>query len=66
VALTDAFVDRFGIVGPSEHVAERFNELVELGLDHFIIVGHGRDVSPEAFRAASQRFTQEVLPRIRA
>jgi 5,10-methylenetetrahydromethanopterin reductase len=65
VALTDAFVDRFGIVGPSERVAERFQELIALGLEHFVVVGHGRDVAPDEFRAASWRFTQEVLPRIR-
>jgi len=64
-ALTDAFVDRFGIVGPPEQVAARFQSLIALGLDHFIVVGHGRDTTPQDFRAASQRFTQEVLPRLR-
>jgi 5,10-methylenetetrahydromethanopterin reductase len=64
VALTDDFVDRFGIVGPPERVADRLNELVALGLDHFVIVGHGRDVAPEDFRTASGRFAQEVIPRV--
>src|SRR5579859_7414580 len=31
-ALGDEFVDRFGIVGPSKHVAERLTELIALGL----------------------------------
>jgi 5,10-methylenetetrahydromethanopterin reductase len=64
-ALTDAFVDRFGIVGPSAQVAERLAQLVGLGLDHFVIVGHGRDTPPEVLRESSARFTQEVLPLVR-
>jgi len=65
VALTDDFVDRFGIVGPSEHVAERFSQLVELGLDHFVVVGHGRDVSAEVLAESSRRFAHEVIPLVR-
>jgi 5,10-methylenetetrahydromethanopterin reductase len=65
-ALDDDFVDRFGIVGPSEHVAERLRELVGLGLDHFVIVGHGRDVSPELLAESSHRFGQEVIPLVKA
>jgi len=64
-ALDDDFVDRFGIVGPSEHVAERLRELAALGLDHFIIVGHGRDVPPEVLAESSRRFGQEVIPRLK-
>jgi 5,10-methylenetetrahydromethanopterin reductase len=63
--LTDEFVDRFGIVGPSEHVAERLRELIDLGLNHFVVVGHGRDVTPEILAESSQRFTHEVVPRLR-
>jgi len=66
VALTDDFVDRFGIVGPSEHVAERLSELVELGLDHFVIVGHGRDVPTDVLAESSRRFAHEVVPRVRS
>jgi 5,10-methylenetetrahydromethanopterin reductase len=64
-ALDDDFVDRFGIVGPSEHVAERLRELAALGLDHFIVVGHGRDVPPEVLAESSRRFGQEVIPRLK-
>jgi 5,10-methylenetetrahydromethanopterin reductase len=63
--LTDDFVDRFGIVGPSDRVAERVRELIDLGLDHFIVVGHGRDVTPELLAESSQRFMDEVVPRVR-
>jgi alkanesulfonate monooxygenase SsuD/methylene tetrahydromethanopterin reductase-like flavin-dependent oxidoreductase (luciferase family) len=61
-ALTDEFVDRFGIVGPSEQVAERLTQLVELGLDHVVIVGHGRNTPPDVFRDSSRRFGAEVIP----
>ena len=55
-ALNDEFVDRFGIVGPSEHVAERLCELVQLGLDHVVVVGHSRNTPPEVFTECSRRF----------
>jgi 5,10-methylenetetrahydromethanopterin reductase len=61
-ALDDDFVDRFGVVGPSEVVAERLRALAELGLDHLIIVGHGRDVSSEVLAESSRRFGREVIP----
>jgi 5,10-methylenetetrahydromethanopterin reductase len=64
-ALDDDFVDRFGIVGPSERVAERLHELAQLGLDHFVIVGHGRDVSPDVLAESSRRIGQEVIPALK-
>jgi 5,10-methylenetetrahydromethanopterin reductase len=65
-ALTDDFVDRFGVVGPSEQVASRLVELAQLGLDHFIIVGHGRNVPPDVLAESSRRFGREVIPAVRA
>jgi 5,10-methylenetetrahydromethanopterin reductase len=62
VAMSDEFVDRFGIVGRSEQVAERFRALMELGLDHFVIVGHGRDTPRDVFAESTRRFAQEVIP----
>ncbi len=64
-ALADDFVDRFGIVGPSELVAERLVNLVRLGLDHVVIVGHSRNTPREVFAESSRRFGQEVLPMVR-
>jgi 5,10-methylenetetrahydromethanopterin reductase len=64
-ALADEFVDRFGIVGPSERVAERLVELVALGLDHVVIVGHSRNTSPAVFGESSRRFCDEVIPAVR-
>ena len=65
-ALADDFVDRFGIVGPSEHVADRLRALIALGLDHVVVVGHSRNTSPEVFAESSRRFCSEVLPAVRA
>ncbi len=65
-ALGDDFVDRFGIVGPSEHVAMRLIELTRLGLDHIVIVGHSRNTPRDVFAESSHRFGQEVLPIVRA
>jgi 5,10-methylenetetrahydromethanopterin reductase len=64
-ALDDEFVDRFGVVGPSEQVAERLIDLVRLGLDHIVVVGHGRNTPAEVFAESSRRFGQEVLPMVR-
>ena len=63
-ALDDAFVDRFGIVGPSDHVARRLVELVRLGLDHVVIVGHSRNTPPDIFSESSKRFCREVIPAV--
>jgi 5,10-methylenetetrahydromethanopterin reductase len=64
-ALDDEFVDRFGVVGPSEHVAARLVELIGLGLDHMVIVGHSRNTPPDVFAESTHRFATEVLPLVR-
>ncbi|HEY3063464.1 MAG TPA: LLM class flavin-dependent oxidoreductase [Chloroflexota bacterium] len=64
-ALTDEFVDRFGIVGPADLVARRLRGLAALGLDHFVIVGHGRDTPPDVLRDSSARFARDVIPSVR-
>jgi 5,10-methylenetetrahydromethanopterin reductase len=64
-ALDDDFVDRFGIVGPSEHVAERLTELARLGLDHIVVVGHSRNTPPDVIAESSRRFGSEVIPMVR-
>ena len=64
-ALGDEFVDRFGVVGPSELVSERLQALVALGLDHLVIVGHSRNTPPEVFAESSRRFAREVIPTLK-
>jgi 5,10-methylenetetrahydromethanopterin reductase len=62
--LDPAFVDNFGIVGAPSYCVERLQELSELGLDRFTIVGPGLGSDPEEARAAVARFEQEVLPKL--
>ena len=63
--LPDDFVDRFGVVGPSEVCARRMAELLALGLDRLVVIGGSRDVDPAALLAANARLATEVLPVLR-
>jgi 5,10-methylenetetrahydromethanopterin reductase len=63
--LTDDFVERHAIAGPSEHVTTRLRQLLALGLDHLIVVGYAGNVDREALADGSQRFGAEVLPALR-
>lgn len=63
--LPDAFLDRFTVVGPAGHCAERLRELVELGLDRLIVVPASRDADPELVAASNRSLAEDVLPRLR-
>jgi 5,10-methylenetetrahydromethanopterin reductase len=63
--LPDEFVDRFGVVGPSDEVARRLRELVDLGLDRLVVIGGSRDADPGELVAANQRLMAEVAPTVR-
>ena len=63
--LPDEFLDRFTVVGPADHCAERLRELVDLGLDRIIMVPASRDADPELVTASNRLFAEEVLPRLR-
>ena len=64
-ALTDEFMASYAIIGDVAHCAERLEALAALGIDKFAITGPNFTArSPQAQQAA-QRFTQEVLPRLR-
>jgi 5,10-methylenetetrahydromethanopterin reductase len=63
--LGDDFVKRFAVVGSADHCARRLQDLVELGLDHIIVVGPSRDVDGDAAVALTRRFAAEVLPGLR-
>jgi len=64
--LTDDFVERHAVAGPSEYVVDRLRQLLALGLDHLILVGYPGNVDPEALADGSQRFGAEVIPALRA
>jgi 5,10-methylenetetrahydromethanopterin reductase len=63
--LSDDFVDRHAIAGPSDYVIGRLRQLIELGLDHLIVVGYAGTVDPDALADGSQRFGAEIIPALR-
>ena len=64
-AVTTDFARNFGIFGPPTHCADRLSELIELGVDKFIIRGVNLDPADPESRAA-ERFVEEVVPLIRS
>jgi 5,10-methylenetetrahydromethanopterin reductase len=64
-ALDPEFIDRFAVVGPPEHCVDRLAELVDLGIERFVVVGPGPDADREHFVTAMQMVPSEVLPALR-
>jgi 5,10-methylenetetrahydromethanopterin reductase len=64
-ALSDEFIDRFGIVGPAASCLARLRELVALGLDKLVVTGPTLGADPIEARAAQERFAADVLPALR-
>ena len=63
--LTDDFMDGYAIVGKPGYCADRLAELSELGVTKFGVIGADFvSRTPEA-QAATARFTEHVLPRLR-
>jgi 5,10-methylenetetrahydromethanopterin reductase len=63
-ALDDAFVDRFGIVGPVETAVPRFERLKGLGLDFCRVVPGSRDAAPEVTGASLTTLATVVKPAV--
>ncbi len=63
-AVTADFARDFGIFGPPTYCADRLGELIDLGIDKFIIRGVSLDPADPESRAA-ERFIQEVAPLLR-
>ena len=63
--LTDDFIDRFCVIGKPDECITRIRELVDLGLDHVVVVGAGRDTDTSVAEASEQLFAREVLPALR-
>src|SRR6185369_10581367 len=63
-ALDDAFVDRFGIVGPVETALPRFERLKALGLDFCRVVPGSRDAAPEITLASLTTLATVVKPAV--
>lgn len=64
-ALDPDFVDRFGVVGPSEACIERIEELAALGLDRLVVIGPTAGASRGHAAEAQAHFTEEVMPALR-
>jgi 5,10-methylenetetrahydromethanopterin reductase len=62
LGLSDEFIDRFAVVGPSDEVAARLTALAELGIERLIVVPGSLDADPAAVEEANARFAAEVLP----
>jgi 5,10-methylenetetrahydromethanopterin reductase len=62
-SISEDFIDRFGIVGTPEHCTRRILELIDCGVDRFILVGPG--LHPEAAAPGRTLFASEVIPAIR-
>lgn len=63
-AVTTDFARDFGIFGPPTYCADRLAELIDLGIDRFILRGLSLDPADPDSRA-SERFIQEVAPLLR-
>jgi 5,10-methylenetetrahydromethanopterin reductase len=63
--LDDDFLGRFCCVGPPDHVIERLLGLVDLGLDHMILVGGSRDLDATVRMRSDHLLSTEVLPVLR-
>lgn len=62
--VTTDFARGFGIFGPPTHCADRLAELIDLGIDKFIIRGVSLDpADPDS--PAAERFVREVAPLLR-
>ena len=61
-ALPDDFVDRFAIVGEPKECAERFDEIIEAGIDRVVVITRVPTTDPGEDNAA--RLAQEVFPLI--
>jgi len=62
-ALSDAFVDRFGIVGDADYCADRLVEIASLGIHRFYI--QTRSTGTDVAERNAARFAAEVIPAVR-
>ncbi|ETW94354.1 MAG: hypothetical protein ETSY1_35275 [Candidatus Entotheonella factor] len=62
--VTAEFEHEFGIFGPPNYCVERLSQLIELGIDRFILRGSPLDPDdPDS--ASCERFVQDVVPQLR-
>ncbi len=64
--ITDSFVDRWAVAGPSEYCIDRLAELVGTGLDSIVIGLSTRGMDNTEVGQAWTRFAHEVMPALRS
>ena len=62
--VTQEFAASFGVFGPSDYCVQRLGELIELGIERFLIAGTTLDPS-HPFAECSETFVSEVVPQLR-
>jgi 5,10-methylenetetrahydromethanopterin reductase len=60
--ISDAFVDWFGIVGPTDRARERVQALADLGLDFLHVVPGSTGADAEIVRASLETLAKELVP----
>ncbi|MBT6276566.1 MAG: hypothetical protein HOI95_20825, partial [Chromatiales bacterium] len=63
-ALTEQFLDKFSVIGSSQHCVERLQEIIGLGITRLIITSVGRSTADDQSERARELFEREVLPAI--
>jgi 5,10-methylenetetrahydromethanopterin reductase len=64
--ITDAFVERWAVVGPAAYCVDRLQELIATGLDSIVIGLSGRGLNNDEVGQAWTRFAREVMPALRS
>ena len=64
-ALTPEFASRFAVLGPAEECVARLRALLDLGLDHLVVIGPSIGADRHESTSANRRFAAEVLPGLR-
>ena len=64
-ALDDAFLDRFAVVGPTQHCVDRLRALADAGVTKLIVTGASFDADREEASRSRTLFEREVLPALK-
>jgi 5,10-methylenetetrahydromethanopterin reductase len=64
-ALDDAFLDRFAVVGPTQHCVERLLALRDAGVSKLVVTGASFDADRSEAARSRETMEREVLPALR-
>lgn len=63
--LTLEFARRFAVLGDADECVARLRQLVDLGVERFVVIGPSLDADRREAQRASTRLVEEVLPALR-